>query len=228
MRVMKLAGWAGVLGFALAAIGSAVVGLFVDASIFDFPGSQAPGAEVASFVAAHRSSALAAMILNTLGVSLWLVFGTGVWLRLREGGESVLSASFALGLAGAVTLILAGFVPFFLLAYRHGDPAHARLLYDLTFGLLAMSGVPTAIALWSYFLLVRRTGLLPRWTAVLAAVAAAAHDLLLVSFVVSDGFFSLQGQVISVIPATLFAWIFGTSIALLRAPAALTSPTRPG
>lgn len=218
---MKLAGWAGVIGFALAAIGSAVVGLFDSASIFDFPGSRASGAEIASFVAGHRAVLLLAMVLTTFGVELWLVAGTGAWLRLREGGESVLSASFALGLAGFVTLIFAGFVPFLLLVYRHGDPAHARLLYDLTFGLLAMSGAPTSIALWSFAILVWRSGRLPRWTAVLAAVAAAAHDLLLLSFVVPDGFFSLQGQVISAIPATLFIWLLGTSVALLREPAAV-------
>jgi hypothetical protein len=219
MRHMKLAGWAGVIGFALAAIGSAVVGLFDGTSIFDFPGSQASGAEITALIAGHRSSVFVAMVLNTFGVELWLVLGVGVWLRLRETGESVLSGSFALGLAGFVTLIFAGFVPFFLLAYRHGDPAHARLLYDLTFGLLAMSGAPTSVALWSYAILVWQRGPLPRWTAVLAAISAGAHDLLLLSFIVSHGFFSLQGQVISAIPATLFIWILGTSIALLREPA---------
>src|SRR3954452_14198844 len=225
---MKLAGWAGVVGFALAAIGSAVVGLFDNASIFDFPATTASGADIASFVADHRSPMLAAMVLNTLGVELWLVLGVGVLLRLRETGESVLSAAFALGLAGFVTLIFAGFVPFFLLAYRHGDPAHARLLYDLTFGLLAMSGAPTSVALWSYAILVWQRRQLPRWTAVLAAVAAAAHDLLLLSFLVSDGFFSLQGQVISAIPATLFIWILGTSVALLREPRDRRSPRAQG
>jgi hypothetical protein len=50
----------------------------------------------------------------------------------------------------------------------------------------------------------------------LAAVGAVAHVLLLGSFVVSDGFFSLEGQVISVVPATLFIWILGTGIAMLR------------
>jgi hypothetical protein len=34
---------------------------------------------------------------------------------------------------------------------------------------------------------------------------------------ITSGFFSLEGGVIIAIPATLFAWITGTSIALLRA-----------
>ena len=48
-------------------------------------------------------------------------------------------------------------------------------------------------------------------------MAAAAHVALLASFVVEDGFFSLQGEVIIYIPATLFIWIAGTGIALLAA-----------
>jgi hypothetical protein len=219
MPGMKVAGWAGVLGFTLAAVGSVGIGAFEGGSLFEFPGTQSSAAEIAVFVAEHRTAALAAMALNAIGVALWVVFGAGVWLKLREGGESILSACFALGLAGFVTLIFAGFTPFFVLAYRSGsgDPDDARLLYDLTFGLLAMSGVPTAVALCSYCALVWRTGRLPRWTAVLAAIGSAAHMLLLASFVVTDGFFSLEGQVITVIPATLFVWILATGAVMIRA-----------
>jgi hypothetical protein len=83
--------------------------------------------------------------------------------------------------------------------------------------MLAISGAPTAVALFAYAAHVWRSLVLPRWTAVLAGIAAVAHVALLASFVVSDGFFSLEGQVITAIPATLFAWILGTSIAMLRA-----------
>jgi hypothetical protein len=208
----KLAGASGVLGFALATVGSAVV-----SPLWQFPGTGSTAAEITGFVVAHRTALLAAMILTTAGVSLWLVFGAGVSLRLRQatGADSLLWACFAFGLVGFVTLILAGFVPFFVLTYRASEVSDARLLYDLAFGLLAMSGVPTALALGSYAALVFRAGRLPRWTAWLAALAAAAHVALLASFVVTDGFFSLEGQVITVIPATLFVWIVGTSVAML-------------
>ena len=114
-----------------------------------------------------------------------------------------------------MALLLAGFTAFFVLVYRDADVGDPRLLYDLTFGLLAMSGAPTAIALGSYAALVLRSTGLPRWTAWLGVVGALAHVALLASFVVSEGFFSLQGQVITAIPATLFAWIIGTGIAML-------------
>jgi hypothetical protein len=214
----RVAGAAGALGFVLAVVGSGVLGAFEDSSLFQFPETGSSSAEFAAFAAAHRSTGLAAMVLNSLAVGLWLLFGAGVWIRLREGGESFLSACFALGAAGFLALIFAGFVPFFVLAYRAGDVADPRLLYDLTFGMLAMSGVPTTVALGAYAALVLRTGRLPRWTAWLAGIGACAHVLLLASFLVTDGFFSLEGQVITAIPATLFIWILGTSVAMLRGP----------
>jgi hypothetical protein len=207
---MRLAGVAGVLGFLLGGAVSPV--------IWRVPGTGSSAATFTSFVVAHRTELLVEMVLTTAGVTLWLVFGAGVWLRLRQasGGESFLTACFAFGLVAFVTLILAGFLPFLVLTYRAHEIADPRLLYDLTFGLLALSGAPTAIALGSYAAVTFRAGQLPRWTAWLAVLAAVAHVLLLGSFFVSDGFLSLEGQVITVIPATLFAWILGTSIAMLR------------
>jgi hypothetical protein len=116
-----------------------------------------------------------------------------------------------------VTLLFAGFTAFFVLVYRAPEASDPRLLYDLAFGLLAMSGAPTALALGSYAAHVFRGHRLPGWTAWLAAVAALAHVALLASLVLTSGFFSLTGAVIIATPATLFAWIVGTSVVMLRA-----------
>jgi hypothetical protein len=203
---------AGVLGVAVPGAGMAVM------PIWRFPATDSSGARISRFVLDHQSALHIVMVLNTVGVSLWLVFGAGVWLRLRRatGADSVLSTSFALGLVGFVTLIMAGFVAFLVLVYRPRSAPDTRLLYDLTFGLLAMSGLPTALALGSYAAAVFREKLQPRFTAQLAAVAAAAHVALLLSFLVPTGFFSLEGQVITVVPALLFAWILATGITMLR------------
>jgi hypothetical protein len=210
-NAMKLAGLAGLVGTAFGIAG----GITVD--IFEVPGTTSTAAEIAASVQEDRSALLVGMLLSTAAVTLWVVFGAGVWLRLRKaiGMDSLLSACFAFGLVGFVTLLLAGFTSFFVLFYREADVSDPRLLYDLAFGLLAMSGAPTALALGSYAALVYRVGHLPRWTALLALVGAAAHVALLASFVVSDGFFSLEGQVVTAIPATLFIWIIGTGIAML-------------
>ena len=210
---MRLAGAAGVVGTAVGIVG----GLVLD--ILGAPGTSSSSAEITASVDEDRTRLLVGMLMSTAAVSLWVVFGAGIWLRLRRatGSEGLLSACFAFGFVGLVTLLLAGFTFFLILVYRTPGVSDARLLYDLAFGLLAMSAAPTVIALGSYAALVVRAGGLPRWTAILAAVGAIAHIGLFASFVVEDGFFSLEGQVITAIPATLFIWIMGTGIAMLTA-----------
>ena len=208
---IKLAGLAGLLSIALG-----IVGLLVD-QMWTFPMTGTTAGEIGAFAAANRTELLLAMILNTIAVGLWLVFGVAVWLRMRQvgGRESFLPACFLVGLVSFVTLLLAGFTALFLLAYRAPAASDPRLLYDLAFGLLALSGIPTALALGSYAALVLRTNSLPPWTAWVATAAALAHLLLLASLVIRNGFFSLEGGVTIAIPGTLFAWIAGTSWVML-------------
>lgn len=215
----------GVAGIAVPAVGVAIL------PIWDFPATSATGAEIAAFVGRHQGALQATMLFYTLGVALWLAFGAAVWAQLQDRAQpgSTIPAAFAAGLVGFVVLLLAGFTAFDILVYRHPSPAQARLLYDLTFGLLAMSGMPTALALCAYAVGVYRHRWLPRHTADLAAVTAAAHLLLLLSFIVGSGFFSLEGAVTTVIPAPLWAWILFTGIAMIRStpPAGLNcQPTQ--
>jgi hypothetical protein len=207
----RLAGVAGALGVALP------LGALLVLPIWQFPGTNSSPVELTHFAVEHQTSLRAVMVLNAVGVGLWMIFGAGVWLWLRQvsGPDSFPPACFAFGLVGFVTLLLAGFVALFIIAYRAPDIPDVRLLYDLAFGLLAMSGVPTAIALGSYAVVAFRHSALPWFTAWLAAIAAAAHVVVLCSFVIPRGFFSLEGQVITVVPGLLFAWILTTSIAML-------------
>lgn len=207
-----LGGLAGVFGVVVPAIGLLVL------PIWRFPATTASGAEVSRFVAEHRSALQATMALYTAGVTLWLLFGAVVWARLRavSDAESVLPSCYAAGLTGFVTLLLAGFTAFDVAIYRRAGAGEARLLYDLTFALLAMSGMPTAIAMGAFAISVYRDRWLPRYTADLAALTALAHAPLLLSFVVGSGFFSLEGAVITVVPAPLWAWNLMTGLALLR------------
>jgi hypothetical protein len=137
-------------------------------------------------------------------------------MRETAGGDSFLSTCFLVGLVSFVTLLFAGFTSFLVLVYRAPVPSDPRLLYDLAFALLAMSGIPTALALGAYATHVFRDRLLPAWTAWIAVAAALANLALLASLVVRSGFFSLEGGVIIAIPGMLFVWILAMSIVLLR------------
>jgi hypothetical protein len=95
---IKLAGLAGLVSIALG-----IAGAIVD-EMQTFPGTGASASEIAGYVDAHRSALLVAMVLSTVAVGLWLAFGVGVWVWLREtiGSVSVLSVCFLVGLVSFV------------------------------------------------------------------------------------------------------------------------------
>jgi hypothetical protein len=212
-EAVRLAGLAGILSTALG-----IAGVFVD-EMWTIPGTAATAGQIAGFVDTHRSALLIALLLSTIAVSLWLAFGVGVWLLMRATAqeESFLAVCFLAGLVSFVTLLLTGFTSFWMLVYRAPAASDPRLLYDLAFGLLAMSGAPTALALCAYAAQVLRENRLPGWTAWVAVAAALANLVLLASLVIRSGFFSLEGGVIIAIPGALFAWIVAMSVIMVRA-----------
>lgn len=209
----RVARWAGAFGFVLPAATLLVY------PIWSYPQTQTSGTEVAQWAATYHDRLVVTQLLNTVGVTLWIVFGAAVWTYLgdRLPARSVLPACFAAGFIGCVILLLGGFTAFDLLLYRDHSAEMSTLLYDLTFGLLAMSGMPTVVALGSFAIAVYIHRALPRYTAHLAIVAAAIHPLLLAAFIVEDAPLSLQGFSITAMPAFLFAWILGTALAMPRA-----------
>lgn len=211
----RVARWSGILGFALPALTLVVY------PIWWFPDTQTPATDVAQWAVVHHEQLVVTMLLNTVGVTLWLVFGAAVWTYLRDRlpVRSMAPMCFAGGFIACVTLLLSGFTAFDLLLYReHHSPEIAGLLYDLAFGLLAMSGMPTVVALGAFAVAVYVHRVLPRYTAHLALAAAAVHPLLLLAFIVDDGPLSLEGLSITAMPAFLFAWILGTALAMPRQP----------
>ena len=205
----QVARWSGVIGFALPALTLAAY------PIWSFPGTQTAGADVARWATANHDRLIVTILLDTVGVTLWLVFGAAVYAILRDRlpAHSMLPMCFGASFLGCVILLLSGFTAFNLLLYRDHGPEVSFLLYDLTFGLLAMSGLPTVIALGSFAVAVYTHPVLPRYTAHLATAGAVVHPLLLVTFIVRDGPLSLEGISITAMPAFLFAWILGTALA---------------
>jgi hypothetical protein len=79
LNSMKLVGTIGVVGFALPAVGSALF-----APTWDFPATGATAAAITAYVVEHRDALLAGVLIDTIGVTLWGLFGVGVWLRLQR------------------------------------------------------------------------------------------------------------------------------------------------
>ena len=210
-----LGGCAGVASIAVA------IAALVVLPLWSFPDTDTTARALTTFVVDHRARLQAMMALYVITVTLWLVFAVAAAAYLREAGAPPRAAGgalacFAFGSVGFVTLLLAGFTSMDLLVYRGSHARDPILLYDLAFGLLAMSGMPTAVALGGFAAIVRRGRMLPQYTGWLAIVTALAHVLLLLSFVVPSGFFSLEGFGIVAIPGLLWVWIVATGVELLR------------
>lgn len=208
----RVARWAGVSGFVLPAFTLAAY------PIWSFPGTESAGTEVARWAVVNHDRLIVTMLLNTVGVTLWFIFGAAVYAVLRDHlpARSMLPICFGASFFGCAILLLSGFTAFNLLLYRDHGAEISILLYDLTFGLLAMSGLPTVVALGSFAVAAYTYRVLPRYTAHLATVGAVVHPLLLMTFIVSEGPLSLEGIAITAMPAFLFAWILGTALAMPR------------
>jgi hypothetical protein len=200
----RVARWAGSLGVLVPAAAIPVY------PIWSFPPTHTSGADIALWASAHHDRLVIMQALNTVSVALWLVFGAAVWAYLRNGlpAGSLLAKGFGVGLVGLVTLILSGFSAFNLLIYRPRSAELSSLLYDLTFGLLAMSGIPTVVAAGSFAIAVYRHRVARRSTGHVAAIAAVGHVLLLAAFIAPTGPLALEGFLVTWgIPTLLFAWI---------------------
>lgn len=207
----RLARWAGTLGVAIPAVAIPIYPIWL------VPPTQTSGGDVALWASAHHDRLVITQVLYTVGVGLWLVFGAAIetHLRNRLPTGSPLAAGFGVGIVGLVTLILSGFTAFDLLLYRPRSAELSALLYDLTVGLLAMSGIPTVVALGCFAIAVYRHRVLGRNCAHLATIAAAAHAFLIAAFITPTGPLSLQGVLtVTGIPLLLFAWIGHTARAI--------------
>jgi hypothetical protein len=222
VRSSRLVGLTGLTSFLLIAVAA-----LVQPHLWSAPGTTATPVQVAAYAQDDRGRALSSLFIYSVGMGLFLCFAMGLSTRLRQDAADMpsLSAAFAFGAVALVALVLAAFAPAAVLSYRLHDPAMAQALRDTTFGLLAMSGIPTALCLGAYAALVLRRGCLPAWTAWLAVLGAGAHLLIAASLMAHGGFLSLEGSVIVWVPGTFFAWILAVSLVLLRTPVAVARPT---
>jgi hypothetical protein len=195
-----------------------IVAALVAPPLWNAPGTTATAAQVAAYAYEDRGRTIASLFIYSVALGLFLCFAAGLWswLRQNEPAPQPLSAAFAFGAVALVVLILAAFVAGGVLTYRLQDAAIAQSLRDLTFGLLAVSGIPTAVCLGAYAALVLKRGCLPAWTAWLAILGVVTHVFIAASFVSHGSFLSLEGSVIYLVPGTFFAWILATSVVLLK------------
>jgi hypothetical protein len=218
---MRLVGVLGLASFALI-----IVSAFLSPPLWSAPGESSSAVHVAAYLQANHQRTIASLYTYSLAMGLFLCFSAGLWSWLREVEPTPqsLSAVFAFGAVALTVLVLASFATAGVGSYRPQSPALAVALSDMTFGLLALSGIPTAVCLGAYAALVLRHRFLPVWTGWLAAFAALAHIVVAASFMSHGSFLSLEGAVNVVVPATFFAWILAAGAVVLRAGLAPAPP----
>ncbi len=126
-----------------------VAAALISPPLWDAPDSTASALRVAAYVEGDRSRLLASLFVYSvaIGLFLWFASALAAWLRATGPGSPVGATVFLAGAVVLVALILAGFAPAGVNAYRSQTPAMAQALYDMTFALLAISGIPTALCL---------------------------------------------------------------------------------
>jgi hypothetical protein len=224
-RATRLTALAGLGAFVLI-----IAGALVAAPLWNAPGTNASAAHLAGYLQANHGRTIASLFIYSLAMGLFLCFTGGLWSWLRqiEPAPQPLSSVFGFGAVALAVLIFAAFATAGVMSYRPQQPAFAVSLADMTFGLLALSGIPTAVCLGAYAAVVLRYRCLPAWTGWLALLAVDAHVLIAASFVSHGSFLSLESSVIVWVPATFFAWILATSAVLLRTADRETLRRSPG
>ncbi len=218
-RVAMAAGIAGVL---LLLIGQALV--------LNAPAIDKPASEIRSWAVDHRTQALVACYLLTLGLSVQILFWAGLWreLRISSRGETLLADAGLAALVFLTAVLIAGFGFIAVLAFRAAGMSDeaARTLNDSSFVSLNLSSIATAVTMTLFAGAILRSGVLPTWTAWLALLTAAVHLVAGGAFAHS-GLLSPEGIGVYVAPILYDIWIVVVSVVLLRG-AGITAPSSVG
>lgn len=193
------------------------------ADLGNAPHADASPAAVAASLTEHRSGALVALALNAMAwcALMPLVF---VGLRALAGPEAGISGTIVV-VGAAIEAALIGVALILECAAALGAPrlstGEVTALHDGYLAALAASAWPTIVCALAAAALIRRTGVLPRWTAGVALAVAGAHALAGVS-VTDSGLFSATGPFATLAPVLMVLWLVAIGVTLLRTQARST------
>ena len=212
MKKLRVDQWAGIAG-----IGTAVMFL-VSAAVLplgDFPASDSPAQEVATWVSDHRGGVIAAVILNGIGSAGLVILFAGLRQRLGDGWSDL---GYAAGVL-TVAIFTTGFAALIASAYRvdAASPENVQLFGDFAFATFAISSVPTIFAFAAYSVSILSTGRLPAWLGWAGFAVAVVHIGAVAALTSSSGAFSLEGEFGKYVPASAYLMSLALGIELLRA-----------
>ena len=204
------------------AVGFLFVAMFATAEFLSppHPTPDATNQEIAKHFAEHRETFIANVYLSGLAMVPAIWFLVIVWRRLREteGEPAVLSTIALVSGVSAITVTMAasGFhVVLALELDKALDPSLVRLLYDL--GISTLSFIP--FALTGFFgaiaVVALRTGVLPRWLGMGAALLALLQPPSALAMFVRTGPFAAGALFGSLTITLLMAWTLALTVVLV-------------
>ena len=132
------------------------------------------------------------------------------------------SASTTTLVAGVVefTAVAVGLSILAAAAYRPGQPAETiRALTDAGWVVINLgAGLPTAVSVAAFSLVLLRTRLLPRWVVGFGLLVSVAHlkERGTRAFLERGGFLAPEGAIAVVVPTLYYLWVLVVSLTLLR------------
>jgi hypothetical protein len=202
----------------LAGVAFYVVGVVLPGSA---PKPDAATGQVIAYLADHRSTLLLGFALETIALALLLCFlGELRTVIAGTGGSGVpLASAMAAAWVVLLTIIAAALLPAIALVWRGppaGDPSLVRLGYDMeTLGTYAATAMVALIAVGTPSLVIWRTGVLPRWLAVLGLVEVCLNVVELAALSSRHGAFA-GGYIAGVGPLAWALWVAAVSLCMAR------------
>jgi hypothetical protein len=215
----RVAGFAGLAFVALVAAENLIVGATAP------PANDASAAEIADYVAAHKTAISVAVGMVPFAAVALYVFIASATARLRRASEQA-AAWTRLGMSGLLAvgpLFLTGLVFQYVLLARSADLAADAALTETLWQLHGAAFIPTGIALAVGMIglsrAARLNGLIPTWHQGLGFIAAGAFLIASAAAVPA-----VEGSPVGLLGFAAFVgwlvWLALTSVRLLRAPEA--------
>jgi hypothetical protein len=169
----------------------------------------------------HESSLKVQVLLNSIGIVLFLWFLGSLWsaLRTAEGGPARVSAiASAGGIVGAAAVLM-GFVFEASALVHHDADAAVSTLYVLGAMSLGLGGAAFTVFFLAAAKVILKTGALPVAVGALAVVAAIASALGFVSIFAEEGVFNAATGAFGfwVRLGAFVVWLAVASVALMSA-----------
>ncbi|MFI7495957.1 hypothetical protein ACH9D2_14740 [Kocuria sp. M4R2S49] len=173
------------------------------------------------FLARNRGPVLAQSMLFVLGQAALVCFLGWVWARLlrAEGAPGTVSAvAFGAGFMAAALNIAGQGVQLVLTmpAAASMDAATASAVTDLCVVLLALANLPLAVSFAAVAALSLARGAYPRWLGGIAAGAAVAALLSVLSLVPTAGPLSPMGGLTTALRLVPLLWYLPAAVVMLR------------